>query len=98
LSLLLLDRRSSSRCVRWVDMKKVDMKEGEVGMTGQRSLLACLPACLSSVSVCVPLTTGLRTCHVCVYPQQGSWLKPGAVVIDVGTNPVDDPSKKAGYR
>lgn len=29
---------------------------------------------------------------------QGSWLKPGAVVIDVGTNPVDDPSKKAGYR
>eukprot|EP00878_Enallax_costatus_P039235 GHUV01044802.1.p1 GENE.GHUV01044802.1~~GHUV01044802.1.p1 ORF type:complete len:293 (+),score=65.95 GHUV01044802.1:469-1347(+) len=28
----------------------------------------------------------------------GSWIKPGAVVIDVGTNPVDDPSKKAGYR
>lgn len=29
---------------------------------------------------------------------RGDWLKPGAVVIDVGTNPVDDPSKKAGYR
>lgn len=29
---------------------------------------------------------------------QGSWIKPGAVVIDVGTNPVDDPTKKAGYR
>ncbi len=29
---------------------------------------------------------------------RGSWLKPGAAVIDVGTNPVDDPSKKTGYR
>ena len=29
---------------------------------------------------------------------QGSWIKPGAVVIDVGTNPVNDASKKAGYR
>lgn len=25
-------------------------------------------------------------------------MKPGAVVIDVGTNPVDDPCKMAGYR
>lgn len=29
---------------------------------------------------------------------KGDWLKPGAVVIDVGVNAVDDPSKKAGYR
>lgn len=29
---------------------------------------------------------------------KGSWLKPGAVVIDVGINSVDDTSKKAGYR
>ena len=29
---------------------------------------------------------------------KGSWIKPGAVVIDVGTNPADDASKKAGYR
>jgi 5,10-methylene-tetrahydrofolate dehydrogenase/methenyl tetrahydrofolate cyclohydrolase len=26
------------------------------------------------------------------------WVKPGAVVIDVGTNRVDDPSAKRGYR
>jgi len=26
------------------------------------------------------------------------WVKPGAVVIDVGINPVDDSTKKAGYR
>ncbi len=29
---------------------------------------------------------------------QADWIKPGAVVIDVGTNRVDDPSKKRGYR
>ena len=29
---------------------------------------------------------------------RGSWLKPGAAVIDVGTNPVDDATKKAGFR
>lgn len=26
------------------------------------------------------------------------WVKEGAVVIDVGINAVDDPSKKTGYR
>ncbi|KAL6551892.1 Bifunctional protein FolD 2 [Orobanche gracilis] len=29
---------------------------------------------------------------------KGSWIKPGAAVIDVGTNAVDNPSKKSGYR
>uniref|UniRef100_A0A7C8ZVP8 Uncharacterized protein n=1 Tax=Opuntia streptacantha TaxID=393608 RepID=A0A7C8ZVP8_OPUST len=29
---------------------------------------------------------------------KGDWIKPGAAVIDVGTNAVDDPRKKSGYR
>lgn len=29
---------------------------------------------------------------------KADWLKPGAVVIDVGTNRVDDPDAKRGYR
>jgi 5,10-methylene-tetrahydrofolate dehydrogenase/methenyl tetrahydrofolate cyclohydrolase len=29
---------------------------------------------------------------------KGDWIKPGAVVIDVGTNRVDDASKAKGYR
>ncbi|KAM5563990.1 bifunctional protein FolD 2-like [Rosa sericea] len=29
---------------------------------------------------------------------KGSWIKPGAAIIDVGTNAVDDSSKKSGYR
>ncbi len=29
---------------------------------------------------------------------RGDWIKPGAVVIDVGVNRVDDPTSKSGYR
>ncbi|MFN8531025.1 MAG: bifunctional methylenetetrahydrofolate dehydrogenase/methenyltetrahydrofolate cyclohydrolase FolD [Anaerolineae bacterium] len=29
---------------------------------------------------------------------KGDWLKPGAVVIDVGTNKIDDPTDKRGYK
>lgn len=29
---------------------------------------------------------------------RGSWLKPGCVIIDVGINAVDDPTKPKGYR
>lgn len=29
---------------------------------------------------------------------KGDWIKPGAVVLDVGTNAVDDATKKQGYR
>lgn len=29
---------------------------------------------------------------------KGSWLKPGAIVIDVGTNQVDDPTSEKGYK
>ncbi|TVU09193.1 hypothetical protein EJB05_42641 [Eragrostis curvula] len=29
---------------------------------------------------------------------RGSWLKQGAIVIDVGTNPIEDPTSDYGYR
>ncbi len=29
---------------------------------------------------------------------KGDWLKPGAVVIDVGTNRIEDPSEEKGYK
>lgn len=32
------------------------------------------------------------------YAIKGNMLKPGAVVIDVGTNRIEDPSRKSGYR
>jgi len=47
------------------------------------------------------LTPGrlLFNCHLfCHFAAAlyGSWLKPGAVVIDVGINSVDDPTSKKG--
>lgn len=35
---------------------------------------------------------------VLTFQIKGNWIKPGAAVIDVGTNAVSDPSKKSGYR
>jgi len=29
---------------------------------------------------------------------KGSWLKPGAAVIDVGTNPIPDATKQSGFK
>jgi 5,10-methylene-tetrahydrofolate dehydrogenase/methenyl tetrahydrofolate cyclohydrolase len=29
---------------------------------------------------------------------RGDWIKPGAYVVDVGIDHVDDPTKKKGYR
>ncbi|XP_027351917.1 bifunctional protein FolD 4, chloroplastic [Abrus precatorius] len=29
---------------------------------------------------------------------RGSWIKPGAVIIDVGINPVEDPNSRRGYK
>ena len=29
---------------------------------------------------------------------KGDWIKPGAVVIDVGTNVIDDPAKPGGKK
>jgi methylenetetrahydrofolate dehydrogenase (NADP+)/methenyltetrahydrofolate cyclohydrolase len=34
---------------------------------------------------------------VMVQQVKGDWIKPGAIVIDVGINSVDDPSSKKGY-
>lgn len=62
----------------------------------------------ATVTVCHSKTAGLqdhiKTADVVVaaigVPHfiKGEWLKPGAVVIDVGTNFIDDATKKSGYR
>lgn len=46
------------------------------------------------------LLLALRSAYTFLFESQikGDWIKPGAAVIDVGTNSVDDPSKKSGYR
>lgn len=51
------------------------------------------------VSIDIGAEHGLVMNQFFIFHQiKGSWIKPGAAVIDVGTNAVDDPSKKSGYR
>ena len=62
----------------------------------------------ATVTVCHSKTVGTEAIvkeadvivSACGQPElvRGSWVKPGAVIIDVGTNPVDDASKKSGFR
>ncbi|KAF5937376.1 hypothetical protein HYC85_024882 [Camellia sinensis] len=46
----------------------------------------------------LPVSLLLLKADATVTVVKGSWIKPGAAVIDVGTNAVDDPSRKSGYR
>jgi methylenetetrahydrofolate dehydrogenase (NADP+)/methenyltetrahydrofolate cyclohydrolase/formyltetrahydrofolate synthetase len=62
----------------------------------------------ATVTQCHRYTAGLENivknadCVVAAIGQaqyiKGDWIKPGAVVIDVGTNYIDDSSKKSGQR
>ena len=50
-----------------------------------------LPGCLKSADIVVAAIG---------QPEfvKGGWLKPGAIVIDVGSNSIDDPTAEKGYR
>lgn len=50
-----------------------------------------LPSCLKSADIVVAAIG---------QPEfvKGGWLKPGAIVIDVGSNSIDDPTAEKGYR
>jgi methylenetetrahydrofolate dehydrogenase (NADP+)/methenyltetrahydrofolate cyclohydrolase len=88
--------------------------EGAEAVVAGRSNIVGMPAALllvkenATVTICHSRTKDLR--EVCRRADiliaaigraemiRGDWIKPGAYVIDVGTNRVDDPTKKSGYR
>jgi 5,10-methylene-tetrahydrofolate dehydrogenase/methenyl tetrahydrofolate cyclohydrolase len=88
--------------------------EGANAVVIGRSNIVGMPVALmlmkanATVTVCHSRTRGLpdlvRQADIVIAaigrPEyvKGSWIKPGAVVIDVGTNKVDDPSNEKGYR
>src|SRR3989440_8542395 len=79
-----------------------------VGRPMARLLLLDAPGGNATVTVCHSRTRGIdqytRQADILVVaigkPEfvTGAMVKPGAVVIDVGVNRVDDPSRKQGYR
>ncbi|MGC9319981.1 MAG: bifunctional 5,10-methylenetetrahydrofolate dehydrogenase/5,10-methenyltetrahydrofolate cyclohydrolase, partial [Armatimonadota bacterium] len=99
--------------VRLVEESGAEIRGAEVVMVG-RSVIVGKPAALmlldrgATVTICRSTTRDLafhtsraeilvvaigRAEHV-----RGDHIKPGAVVIDVGINRVDDPTRKRGYR
>jgi 5,10-methylene-tetrahydrofolate dehydrogenase/methenyl tetrahydrofolate cyclohydrolase len=88
--------------------------EGMNAVVLGRSNIVGMPVALllvrenATVTICHSLTRNLedlvRSADILVAaigkPEfvRGSWIKPGAVVIDVGVNRVEDPTKEKGYR
>jgi 5,10-methylene-tetrahydrofolate dehydrogenase/methenyl tetrahydrofolate cyclohydrolase len=100
-------------CIALLDHAGVKIEGARAVVLG-RSNIVGLPVSLlligrnATVTVCHSRTRDLpsvtREADILVAaigrPQmvRGDWIKPGAVVIDVGVNRVDDPTSKSGYR
>jgi 5,10-methylene-tetrahydrofolate dehydrogenase/methenyl tetrahydrofolate cyclohydrolase len=100
-------------CIELLDRYNIPI-EGKNAVIIGRSNIVGLPVSMlllhrnATVTICHSRTadteTKVRNADIivaaCGIPNyvRGEWLKEGAVVIDVGINAVDDPSKKRGYR
>jgi 5,10-methylene-tetrahydrofolate dehydrogenase/methenyl tetrahydrofolate cyclohydrolase len=100
-------------CIELLDRTGVEI-EGKQAVVLGRSNIVGLPLAMlllhrdATLTICHSRTRNLadvvRTADILVaavgQPEmvRGDWVKQGAVVIDVGTNAVDDPSRERGYR
>ncbi len=100
-------------CIELLDRSDVTI-EGKNAVVLGRSNIVGLPVAMlllhrnATVTIChsrtkdLPAVVGGADIVIAAVGRpemvKGDWLKPGAVVIDVGVNAVDDASKKKGYR
>ncbi len=100
-------------CIELLDRTGVEI-EGKQAVVLGRSNIVGLPVAMlllhrnATLTICHSRTKDLpgvvRKADILIAavgrPEmvKGDWVKPGAVVIDVGTNAVDDPTAKKGYR
>jgi 5,10-methylene-tetrahydrofolate dehydrogenase/methenyl tetrahydrofolate cyclohydrolase len=100
-------------CIELLDRTGVEI-EGKRAVVLGRSNIVGLPAAMlllhrnATVTICHSRTGDLssvvREADILVAAVgraemvRGDWVKPGAVVIDVGMNSVDDPNSEKGYR
>ncbi|MBN1955607.1 MAG: bifunctional methylenetetrahydrofolate dehydrogenase/methenyltetrahydrofolate cyclohydrolase FolD [Anaerolineae bacterium] len=100
-------------CIELLDRYGVEIGGKEAVVLGRSNIVGLPVAMLllhrnATITICHSRTADLpATCRradiliaAVGRPEmvKGSWIKPGAVVIDVGINRVDDPSAKRGYR
>jgi 5,10-methylene-tetrahydrofolate dehydrogenase/methenyl tetrahydrofolate cyclohydrolase len=100
-------------CIELLDRTGVEI-EGKRAVVLGRSNIVGLPVAMlllhrnATLTICHSRTKNLpelvRQADILIAavgrPEmvRGDWIKPGAVVIDVGVNAVDDPTTKSGYR
>ncbi len=100
-------------CIYLIDQIGFDLKGANAVVLGRSNIVGMPVALLlvkrdATVTICHSRSKDLpgicRTADVLIAavgrPEmvRGNWVKPGAVVIDVGTNRVEDPTKEKGYR
>ena len=102
-----------SGCVELLDRYNISLSGKHVVVLG-RSNIVGLPMALlalhrnATVSICHSKTENVKEITrradilVCACGRtemvKADWIKEGCVIVDVGINAVDDPSKKSGYR
>ncbi|MCC7205677.1 MAG: bifunctional methylenetetrahydrofolate dehydrogenase/methenyltetrahydrofolate cyclohydrolase FolD [Anaerolineae bacterium] len=100
-------------CIRLLEETGVKLSGANAVVLGRSNIVGMPVALLlvrqdATVTICHSRTKNLpdvvRSADVLIAAVgraqmvKGDWIKPGAVVIDVGTNRVDDPSAKSGSR
>ncbi|KAI8470517.1 MAG: bifunctional protein [Monoraphidium minutum] len=100
-------------CIELLDRIGTDLRGKRAVVVGRSNIVGMPVAMLllkrnATVTICHSASKDMaaivREADVVVaaagQPQliKGDWIKPGAIIIDVGTNPVDDATKKLGYR
>jgi len=100
-------------CIELLDRTGVEIEGKEAVVLGRSNIVGLPVAMLllhrnATLTICHSRTKDLpnvvRKADILVAavgrPEmvRGDWVKPGAVVIDVGTNAVDDPTRERGYR
>ena len=100
-------------CIELLDRSGIEI-EGKQAVVLGRSNIVGLPVAMlllhrnATLTICHSRTQNLpnvvRQADILIAAVgraemvRGDWLKPEAVIIDVGINAVDDPTKKRGYR
>ncbi|KAF5841744.1 tetrahydrofolate dehydrogenase/cyclohydrolase [Dunaliella salina] len=100
-------------CIALLDRCGIDIKGKRAVVVGRSNIVGMPVAMLlnkrdATVTICHASTKDMeavvRDADIVVAAcgrskmVKGSWLKPGAAVIDVGTNPTPDATKKSGFK
>ncbi len=96
----LTDRHAHARTHISAPTAHMCMEDVSCVFSSGTSVYVCLCVCVCQQDMAAVVQQADIVIAACGQANliKGSWIKPGAAVIDVGTNPVPDSTKKAGFR